>query len=197
MFTGIIEAVGEVVSFKGSAQGGRLTLRSKPAFKKIQVGESIAVNGCCLTVISKKSNPLVFDVSDETLRKTNLGDFKPGHFVNLERALTLSSRLGGHFVLGHVDGVGTIRSLKRTKGSLEMGVQIPKHLFRYLIDKGSIAIDGVSLTVSLQKEGFFSVYLIPHTEKSTNLHAKKVGDSVNIEVDMLGKYVDRLIGKKG
>ena len=189
MFTGIIEKTGVVSSLEGK----KLTLQAR--FHKISLGESVAVNGCCLTVVSKKEGRLVFDLSEETLQKTNLGQLKKGSKVNLERSLRAGDRLGGHFVLGHVDAVGKIISLKRLKSSLIMIVSFPQDLRPYMVEKGSVAVDGISLTLYNLEKTSFKVSIIPHTETYTSLHQKKVGDFVNLETDILAKYVQGLILK--
>lgn len=200
MFTGIIQQTAKVLSLKETKKKRQLAIIHPRAFKKLQLGESIAVDGCCLTVVDFNKNQLSFDISDETLRKTTMGGYQKGQIVNLERALKVGDRLGGHFVLGHVDSVGHICRVKRNSNSLRMEIKFSKQLSRYLIDKGSIAVDGVSLTLSLSRDMVrqahhvsFGVYIIPHTEKKTNLGFKKEGDPVNLEVDVLGKYVERLI----
>lgn len=201
MFTGIIQGRGEVVHIEKKRES--LVLSVKPAFKisGIKLGESIAIDGCCLTVVDPSPRPsqgvLKFDVSDETLRKTTLGSYKIGKIVNIERAMLPTDRLGGHFVLGHVDGVGVLSNLKKNEGSVVYEIKAPKDFSRYLIQKGSVTIDGISLTVSLSKKtNHFSVYVIPHTLKITNLPFKKIGDAVNLEADVLGKYVARLLSIK-
>jgi len=196
MFTGLIQAIGRIHNF--SLQGKKAVLEIDTPFSptSLKIGESIAINGCCLTLVQKKKKRLSFDIADETLRKTALSCYKKGMRVNLERCLRPIDRMGGHFVLGHVDGVGKIGALKRTEGSLEICVSYPKHLSPYLVDKGSIALDGISLTVSLKKSNLFSVYIIPHTEKMTNLFERKKGDLLNLEMDILGKYVTRLISSQ-
>ncbi len=201
MFTGIIQGRGEVIHIKKKRES--LVLSVKPAFKisKIKLGESIAIDGCCLTVIGVGRGgvtpPVQFDVSDETLRKTTLGSYKIGKIVNIERAMLPTDRLGGHFVLGHVDGVGIVTDVKKNAGSVVYEIKAPKGFSQYLIQKGSVTIDGISLTVSLSKKtNHFSVYVIPHTLKITNLPFKKIGDAVNLEADVLGKYVARLLSIK-
>lgn len=197
MFTGLIQQTGTVENLVVKKNKGTLIVCPKIPFKNIQTGESIAVDGCCLTVVERiegavREPPLLaFDLSKETLRKTTIRYYKKGTLVNLERALKVGDRMGGHFVLGHVDGVGEIKSVKRHQGSLEMKIVLPDDSL--LIDKGSIAIDGVSLTICNPKKGEFTVFIVPHTEKMTNLGHKKPGDFVNLEMDILGKYVQSLI----
>lgn len=189
MFTGIIHNTGIVESWRFGRQGGKLTIAARQKFKKVSLGESIAINGCCLTVVKTKKNTLVFDVSDETLRKTGLGFYTKGKNVNLERALRPLDRLGGHFVLGHVDGVGKISSIQKKPRSVFYRILYPKKFSHLLIEKGSIAIDGISLTVCDLQKSSFGLCVIPHTLKATHLKDLKVGDLVNLEFDVLGKYV--------
>ncbi|MDO8518789.1 MAG: riboflavin synthase [Deltaproteobacteria bacterium] len=190
MFTGIIEVIGKVVKAELGTDGGRLTIRLPFSAKK---GESIAIDGACLTVAGIKGKEITFDVSDETVRKSTVGLFVKGRVVNVERALKASDRLGGHFVLGHVDGTGKIESVRKTKSSLEVEISHPEALTPYLIEKGSVAVDGVSLTASLTGPGKFKVYLIPETLKRSTLGGRRPGDVVNLEGDVLGKYVETLV----
>lgn len=189
MFTGIIHNTGIVQNCCFNRHGGKLTITTGSKLKKIKLGESIAINGCCLTVVAAQKKSLVFDVSDETLRKTVLGKYQKGKTVNLERALRPSDRLGGHFVLGHVDGVGKIAAIRKKPRSVIYQVSYPKKFAPLLIEKGSVAVDGISLTVCDLKKDCFGLYVIPHTLKETHLGGLKVGDAVNLEFDVLGKYV--------
>jgi len=193
MFTGIITNIGKVRVPKKAVQlknhGGRLFIQPKKKFTGVKIGESIAINGCCLTVTSYKSNVLEFDVSDETMRKTGLHQFKRGSVVNLERAMKANHRFGGHFVLGHVDGVGKVKAIKKNPGSIEYTITYPKKFAHLLIDKGSVTVDGISLTVCNLKKSQFDLYIIPHTIKETHLGQLEVGHEVNLEFDVLGKYV--------
>jgi riboflavin synthase len=193
MFTGIIEGVGQVLSFQGNKKGGKLVIKTSLPLTKPILGESIAIDGCCLTLIEAKNSKLSFDVSDETVHKTIIGSYQKAMIVNLERALKASSRLGGHYVLGHVDSVGEIQALKRREGSLKVTINFPLSLAKYIIEKGSVAVNGISLTACEVGRNKFSVYIIPHTEKLTSLAQSKVGDKVNLEGDVLGKYVERLM----
>ena len=193
MFTGLIQKTAKVISAPQSKKGGVLCLEA--SFSDVKIGESIAIDGCCLTVTKQQAKKLFFDVSDETMAKSVIGFYKKGRVVNLERALKASERLGGHFVLGHVDGLGRVKKMKRTKGSLQITFMVPGSLAKYVIEKGSVTVDGISLTACEVTSWGFSVYIIPHTEKETNLGFKKVGDFVNIETDVLGKYVEKLFGK--
>jgi riboflavin synthase len=187
MFTGIIETVGTAAE----AQGTRIRVDSE--LENLVVGESIAVNGVCLTVTRPEGGSFAADLSEETLRRTSLGALAPGSPVNLERAMAAGGRFGGHVVQGHVDGVGTVSEVARLAGSVEMFFSLPEELERYLVHKGSVTVEGVSLTVANLETGRFSVALIPHTLQSTTFGSLKPGDSVNIEVDVLAKYVERLL----
>ncbi len=190
MFTGIIEELGAV----REVGPHRLVVGCDTVSADAEIGSSIAVNGCCLTVVERGDARLAFDLSEETLRRTGLGRLAPGDPVNLERPLTLMSRLGGHLVQGHVDGVGTIAALERDDaGGAWMRIEAPAGIRRFLAEKGSIAVDGVSLTVAALDEGGFSVALIPHTLAATTLGAAGVGDPVNLEVDVIAKYVEALM----
>lgn len=195
MFTGIIENTARVISWQGSRQSGKFVVMPTHTFKKIKIGESIAVNGCCLTVVSDKKKCLEFDVSDETVRKTALSHYKVGTIVNLERAMLANARFGGHFVLGHVDGVGKIKAIKKQIGSVVYVIAYPQKFSHLLIAKGSITVDGISLTVCDLTKSEFSLHVIPHTLKETHLSTVKVGTFVNLEFDVLGKYVSRVRGK--
>lgn len=191
MFTGLIENLGTVDVWQPSPQGGVLSVMMDVTLSDLKIGESIAINGCCLTVISFQKNLIAFDVSDETLRKTSLQNLKHGHVVNLERALQVGARLGGHFVLGHVDGVGEITKIVHHEGSVEYRVNFPKTFTNLLIEKGSVTVDGISLTVCDLAADAFSVYIIPHTLLKTNLAKITEGTKVNLEFDVLGKYILR------
>jgi len=196
MFTGIIQGRGKVLSFK-SARGG-LTFDLEAGFEidHPEEGESIAVNGVCLTAYNITGNRFSVDVSPESLSRTTLGDVQVGKMVNLERALQLSDRLGGHIVSGHVDCVGTLIDLKHEGDFTILNFSVPPENDRYIIEKGSITIDGISLTVNQCWQGKFSVSIIPHTMQVTTLGALKSGGNVNIEVDIIGKYVEKLLAEK-
>ena len=157
------------------------------------MGDSVAVNGTCLTVSNFDNKIFNADVTQETLNRTNLGSLKNGSKVNLERAMTLSGRFGGHIVSGHIDGVGSIKSMKKDDNAIILTIEVPKHLMKYIVEKGSVAVDGISLTVASLTDNTFSIFLIPHTLKETVLYYKKEGDKVNIENDVIGKYVERLL----
>ncbi len=197
MFTGIITNTATVVSSPLQKAGGRLVVKSKKKFARVKSGESIAVNGCCLTVVKFKVNLLEFDVSDETMRKTALGNFKKGDVVNLERAMAANGSFGGHFVLGHVDGVGRVTAISQEEGSVKFTISYPKENAALLIEKGSVTIDGISLTVCDLTNAQFSVYIIPHTIKETHLKNIGVGSEVNLEYDVIGKYVARDLSLRG
>ncbi len=191
MFTGLVEAIGEVRELAPTAGGFRLGLRSSigPALKP---GDSVAVNGVCLTVVSTDADRFFADISPETARVTTIAGFKRGTRVNLERPLKPESRLGGHFVQGHVDGTGAIEELRPVGDSYWLKVAYPPALAPYIVRKGSIAVDGISLTVAALDENVFEVQIVPFTWEHTNLQAANVHDSVNIECDILGKYVARI-----
>lgn len=197
MFTGIVEEMGQVLTNVVGAQSARLTLSAPVVHEGVTVGESIAINGCCLTVVEREGATLVFDAVPETLARTNLGDLKPGDRVNLERSLAVGARLGGHFVQGHVDGVGTVLSVQPVENAVVMEFSAPSALRRYLIEKGSVAVDGVSLTVAEVRPESFTVWTIPHTRAITTLGMRQVGDRVNLECDLIGKYIERLLLERG
>ena len=193
MFTGIIEEVGTVRRIEHGAKGARLTIGAKTVLEDTKIGDSIATNGVCLTVVSKTSDSFSADVMAESLRRSALGSLQSGSPVNLERAMAANGRFGGHIVSGHIDGTGTIASQKREDNAVWVKVKSPAPLLRYIVEKGSIAIDGVSLTVAAVTETDFSVSIIPHTGAQTILLDKKPGEPVNLECDVIGKYVEKLI----
>lgn len=190
MFTGIVQTAGSVL--ESSAR----RLRIASDLHDLSLGESIAVNGVCLTVTTWTGGEFVADVSEETQRRTSLGSLSPGDQVNLERAMQADGRFGGHIVQGHVDGVGSVAGLEQLEGSLEMTFNLPADLERYLVEKGSVTVEGVSLTVARLEPGRFSVSLVPHTVASTTFGYRKLGDPVNLEVDILAKYVERLLERR-
>lgn len=193
MFTGIVEQIGEVRATERTDAGRRIVV-SGASFGDLAVGASISVNGVCLTAIESNGDIVSLDVVPETLRRTNLGDATPGTKVNLERAMPADGRFEGHMVQGHVDGVGTIERLEHgDDGSVTMSVAAPDSILRYLVEKGSIAIDGVSLTVASVSDATFAVALIPHTLQVTTLGLRMTGDQVNLELDVVAKYVERLL----
>jgi riboflavin synthase len=196
MFTGIIEEVGRIE--KISIERGNLKLRIKaPKIRNdLKVGDSININGACQTVTATDTDSFTVEAVEETLRKTNLGQLKGNDGVNLERALKFSERLGGHLVTGHIDGVGKIKSIVQKDGSVLYEFGLSEKYMGYLVEKGSVAVDGISLTVVEVKENSFTVSIIPFTLQNTSLGTKRVGDSVNIETDLIGKYVDRILTSK-
>ena len=196
MFTGIVEDLGTVESLKPTDQGAVIAIHTSLPTAEISIGDSITVSGACLTVVSKSAGRFAMDVSAETLRCTILGDLKPGSRVNLERCLTLDKLVGGHLVSGHVDGVGRIVSIKPEGDSKLFTFEVAHAQTRYLVEKGSVAIDGISLTIFSIQDCNFSVELIPHTLRSTTLGFKNIGDPVNIENDMLVKYVEKILTVK-
>ena len=196
MFTGLVREVGEVVWLRRSDKTVQLLIRAPRSAARVRVGESVAVNGCCLTVTAHREEQFMFDLLEESLDRTNLGDLKPGSPVNLERALRVDGRLGGHFVQGHVDCTSQVLALEEKGPDLRIDLSLPPDFARYLAFKGSIAINGVSLTVSALGDNRFSVWIIPHTLENTNLGDLEVGDRVNLEFDILAKYVERLMTTK-
>ena len=193
MFTGIIEEVGKIISVKKGDKSSVLEIGANIIFSDMKLGDSIATNGVCLTVTSFGSNIFRADVMHTTLEATTLGDLSIGSIVNLERAMPANGRFGGHIVSGHVDGVATIRSITPVGNALVYTFNASDVLLKYMISKGSVAIDGISLTISELKENTFSVSIIPHTANETTLSMKKSNEKVNIELDVLGKYIDRLL----
>ncbi len=197
MFTGIVEETGKVASFVPSAQAWRLRIQAKLALTDVALGDSIAVNGCCLTVARFDETGFEFDVLEETRRLTNFAILEPLAAVNLERSLRFDGKVGGHFVSGHIDGQGLIEVFESRGHDHYLRIRSPQDYGRYLVQKGSIAIDGISLTVAEVEGDCFAVWLIPHTLTVTNLRDKKVGDPVNLEFDLLGKYVEKLVAPYG
>jgi len=189
MFTGIVEELGRVHGLEGP----RLRVTCRTVTRDSPVGASVSVNGVCLTVVDNDGESLAFDVSEETFARTALGRLESGAHVNLERPVTLLARLGGHLVQGHADGVGTVAALEPQEGGATLRVRVPDGLMRYVVEKGSIAVDGVSLTVASTGGDEFAVALIPHTQAVTTLGTARAGDSVNLEVDVVAKYVERLM----
>jgi riboflavin synthase len=196
MFTGIIQEVGRVVAFTAEAAAWKLQLAAPGAAAEVALGDSVAVNGCCLTVTRFESGQLWFDVLEETRRLTSFSQLAPGAAVNLELSLRHDGRLGGHFVTGHVDVPGRIEQLEQRGKDYYLRVHAPDGFARYLVYKGSVAIDGISLTVAEVTGDSFAVWLIPHTVSATNLREKKVGDRVNLEFDLLAKYVEKLLSSR-
>ena len=190
VFTGIIEELGTIKGVRRQSEGIRLSVSAKVVMDGMKAGDSIAVNGACLTVTEFDSVSLTADVSGETINRTNIGKLRVGEKVNLERPMKLSDRLGGHLVSGHIDGIGVIRGVERKGGMSIFTIEVPAEFKKYLIIKGSVAIDGISLTVNEVKGNRFTVTIIPHTAEMTTLGFKKAGDIVNLEADMIGKYVE-------
>jgi len=196
MFTGIVEHVGRIDSLSLHKGGGRLRVNFAGAdqiAKEAKLGDSIAVNGCCLTVAEFGADHFSADLSGETLQRTSLGEKKPGDLVNLERPLAANARLGGHFMQGHVDGVGRAAKLAAEGESWWLSIDVPENLRRYVAEKGSIAIDGISLTVARWHNGVAGIAVVPFTHAHTNVRAMAAGDPVNLEVDILAKYVESLL----
>jgi riboflavin synthase len=192
MFTGIVEERGRVASL----ERGRLSVTCRTAAEGTSVGDSISVNGVCLTAVEAGPDRLGFDLAPETLSRSTLGSLSPGDPVNLERPVTLASRLGGHLMQGHVDGVGTVEAVEPARTGATMRIRLSPAIERYVVDKGSIAVEGVSLTVVDAEDGAFSVALIPHTLSATTLGDRRAGDPVNLEVDVVAKYVERLVEER-
>ncbi len=193
MFTGLVEEVGQVLAVRPGNQSRRLTIRSRLVASDVRIGGSVAVDGVCLTAVDVRADRFSVDVGAETLRRTALGGLAPGIYVNLERPVRADQRLGGHVVQGHVDGVGTIVSTRAEGESVWIEITVPPALRKYLVEKGSVAVDGVSLTVAALRRRGFAVSLIPHTLAVTTLSRKRPRDKVNIEIDILAKYVERLM----
>jgi riboflavin synthase len=197
MFTGLVEEAGKLEWLRRGAGEAQLAVVAPHVSEGARIGDSVAVNGCCLTVTLAQDGVLVFDLLEETLKKTNLGDLNPGTTVNLERPLAADARLGGHFVQGHIDTTITLRR-RETKGAdLRLDFEIPADFSRYIAYKGSVALNGTSLTVAEVTEESFTVWIIPHTAAATNLGALRVGDRVNLECDILAKYTARILQAQG
>lgn len=196
MFTGIVEELGKIKSFERFSNGAELTVECKDILSDIKIGDSICVNGVCQTVTEFNSTSFSVMLSDETLNVTNFSDTKQGDYVNLERALALNSRLGGHIVSGHIDCTGRLISLKKLSNFYNLEFEIPQENSKYVVYKGSVTIDGISLTVAEVNENRLTVAIIPHTYENTVLKYLKTRDSVNIETDILAKYVEKLLGFK-
>ncbi len=193
MFTGIVEEAGQVLAFEPRQAAWSLAISARVALEDLAEGDSIAVNGCCLTAAQHEGNTLRFDVLEETRRLTNFSALKPGALVNLERSLRFGGKVGGHFVTGHIDTQGTVAVFEGRGKDYYLGVRIPPEWSRYVVHKGSIAIDGISLTIAEVTADTFAVWLIPHTLEVTNLREKRLGDPVNLEFDLLGKHVEKLL----
>ena len=197
MFTGLVEGVGEIVGLTPQAEGLMIAVKTSFPAGELSLGESVAVAGACLTVVAINPPRARFEMSPETLAATTFPLKKVGDRINLERALKIGDRLGGHLVTGHVDGVGVVREVRPGPAHTQMKFEFPAALSRFVIEKGSIAVDGVSLTVNTCQGNMLTVNVIPHTARETTLASLKVGDRVNLETDIIGKYVARLLGKDG
>lgn len=193
MFTGIVEEMGAVMSVEKTLVGTRLTILAATVLGDLKIGDSLSVNGACLTVVTKDERNFMVEVSPETLSVTTLGHVIAGAPVNLERAMKLNERIGGHLVAGHVDGVGTIGHRHQEGNAIFFTIEAPDEILRYCVVKGSVTVDGISLTINAVTDKGFSVAIIPHTAKVTTLGLKQPGDSVNLETDLIGKYVERLL----
>ncbi len=197
MFTGLVEETGRLVNKKETGKGFQFTFAAEKILDDLNVSSSISVNGCCLTVVKREGNTFSVDAIEETLKKTNLGKLNVNDRINLERPLKANARLGGHFVLGHVDTTGTVKDVQELSNSHFMKISFPDNFKKYLIYVGSVSIDGVSMTVAELGDNFFGVGIIPFTWQETVFSDRKVGDKVNLEFDVLGKYVERIMeGRK-
>ncbi len=195
MFTGLIEEVGSVIAVRASDHGAQLQIAAPQIAKKIRSGDSVAVNGCCLTLGSWRGDQLTFDLLEETIDRTNLKVLRPDAPVNLERALSAEGRLGGHFVQGHIDCTSPILAFEERAGDHRLEVELPAEFAHYVVSKGSIAMNGISLTVAEVLPKSFVVWIIPHTKRHTNLDRAKAGDLLNLEFDVLAKYVERMLSR--
>ena len=193
MFTGLIEAVGKVLAIRGTDGGMQLQIAARRLTEKIGIGDSIAVNGCCLTVTSRRDDQITFDILQETLDRTNLKDVRRDSAVNLERALPAAGRIGGHFVQGHVDCVSPIVAFQKSGADFRLEVELPGEFAHYVAPKGSIALNGISLTVAEILPNSFVTWIVPYTKKHTNLDRAKPGDPMNVEFDILAKYLERML----
>ena len=198
MFTGIVEELGVVKIMDKNLAGARLVILAKTILNDLEQGASVSVNGACLTVVeeSKETQQFALDVSPETLGVTTLGALAPGSPVNLERAMKLSDRIGGHLVSGHVDAIGTIAGRQQEGNAIVLTIQAPPEILRYCVAKGSITVDGISMTINQVQNSAFTLAVIPHTAKATTLGIKQSGDHVNLESDLIGKYVERLLRER-
>lgn len=193
MFTGIVEEMGTIAGIQKGAKSAVLTIQAEKVFSDIHIGDSIALNGVCLTVTSFSGNTYTADVMNETLRRSSLGSLTVGSKVNLERAMAANGRFGGHIVSGHIDGTGTITKVEKDDNAIWYTIAAEENLMKYIVEKGSIAIDGISLTVAKRSDMDFAISMIPHTAKETVLSQKKPGDIVNLENDIVGKYIEQLM----
>lgn len=193
MFTGIIEEIGTVLSVENAGNKYKLNIKAGIVLEDTKTGDSIAVNGVCMTVANMTYNSFSADIMPETLRRSSIGNLKAGSPVNLERAMAANGRFGGHIVTGHIDGTGRISAVKKERNAVLISISAPQNILRLIVEKGSVAIDGISLTVTEAAKSYFSVSLIPHTVSETALMYKKAGDVVNLENDILGKYTEKLM----
>jgi riboflavin synthase len=193
MFTGLVEEIGIIKSITKGAKSSKITIEASNVLKNVKLGDSICTNGVCLTVTGFDKKSFIVDVMGETMRRSNLSNLKKGEKVNLERAMQVGDRLGGHIVSGHIDGVGHIKEFQQEENAIWITISAAKEVLKYIIYKGSIAIDGVSLTVAYVDDKGFKVSIIPHTQTETTLVKKQIGDVVNLECDMIGKYVERFL----
>jgi len=193
MFTGLIEEVGSVIAVGASKNSNRLQIAAPHVAKKIRRGDSLAVNGCCLTLSSHRGEELIFDLLDETIARTNLRNLQPRQPVNLERAISGTERFGGHFVQGHIDCVSPVITYRKSGADFRLEIELPKAFAQYVASKGSIAVNGISLTVGEVLSKSFVVWIIPYTKTHTNLERLQVGDPMNLEFDILAKYVERML----
>jgi riboflavin synthase len=196
MFTGLIEEVGSVIAVGASKNGNQLKIAAQRVAKKIRRGDSLSVNGCCLTLRSHRGEELVFDLLDETIARTNLKNLQPKQPVNLERAIAGTERFGGHFVQGHIDCVSPVIAYQKSGGDFRLEIKLPKAFAHYVAYKGSIAVNGISLTVAEVLSKSFVVWIIPYTKAHTNLDQVQVGDPMNLEFDILAKYVERMLASR-
>jgi len=193
MFTGLIESVGTLLAVRRQGENLVLQVKADPALEGVAIGDSIALDGYCQTVVSVSADTFAVEVSPETISVTTAGSRKAGDRLNLERALRLGDRLGGHMVAGHVDGVGTVRRIEEKQGFVVLVVETPPQVLRYCVPKGSIAVDGISLTINTVEKEIVELGIIPHTWSQTTLHERKIGDPVNLEADIIGKYIERFV----
>lgn len=193
MFTGLVEEVGTIQAITKSTKSARITIKARKVLEEVKLGDSISTNGVCLTVTDFSTNHFTVDVMAETMRRSNLKNLSSGDEVNLERALRLGDRLGGHMVSGHIDGIGVIDKYEDEDNAVWITIKTSPELLKYIVEKGSIGIDGVSLTVAYVDDVLFKVSIIPHTKDVTTLLRRKIGDEVNLECDMVGKYIEKLM----
>ena len=197
MFSGIVEEMGAVKSVEKGLAGARMSILASTVLQDLKIGESVSVSGTCLTITGMEERDFSIDVSSETMNRTTLGSVSAGAPVNLERAMRLNERLGGHLVTGHVDGIGLLRGREQDGNAIHLTIEASDDILRYCIQKGSITVDGISLTINGVSERSFTVAIIPHTAKVTTMGLKQIGDSVNLETDLIGKYVERLLQSSG